>query len=641
MEKEEINSQQQRSYPMERVMPSSGGSGAQEELGVQQNIQSMYCKDLVFAEGTEFSFEELRSRRYFKQLNEKVLHLSQMKQQLRAQIEQKQKLIQGKKGEAQKQSEVPQCSSKVSGVSCAPVIPVETAPLKIYSEPEMSSNSAMRTGLVSQDEVIGQGRSAIKQKSSRASKPFIVHEERPNTRSFSANQKSLKLPTSILKVRQPASESPSDKDASISRSEEAIINGHWNKTLCRSPDDTCDFVRAAQLASTPFGGPVKQNPSEEALMEECESLNKTASVIFKEPNPDAVAQTKKLSPIQEISHEWGYTSFPCTSTGEPESQDGPSAQPENTKVNQSISRTSESAPALESKTVNPCSLTVRKALLDNMDLSTFPNFSTKSGHLPTDNDDLNFDGETCFFIKIIDVERSLYCSSSGTVLVKVDESAVPWDFYICSQLRARLPANLQHCHAQSTCYFYENGSFTLWRIHRGQTIQCLLEEHIDKRDVPVVAVQLLEMVKQMHSCRLVCGTLRPDTLMLCSCEDSFVFGTDFSSSLDLELQPEVMMKDLPFAQDYIKQGLLLSTASPYQVDLCGIAEIVHLLLVGTSMKLVKDDLYWRLAEDSESNLGEPLGPLWEDFFHNILNPEDKSSVCVLTNLINNLKNACS
>lgn len=83
----------------------------------------------------------------------------------------------------------------------------------------------------------------------------------------------------------------SPQDASISRSEEAIINGHWNKTLCRSPDDTRDFDRAAQLASTPFVGPVRQNPSGE---EEHEALNKTASVIFKEPKVDAIVEPKKL-----------------------------------------------------------------------------------------------------------------------------------------------------------------------------------------------------------------------------------------------------------------------------------------------------------------------------------------------------------
>lgn len=54
---------------MENVLPLSGGNGPQEEQA--GNVQSMYCKELVYGEGTEFSFEELRAQRYFKQLNGK------------------------------------------------------------------------------------------------------------------------------------------------------------------------------------------------------------------------------------------------------------------------------------------------------------------------------------------------------------------------------------------------------------------------------------------------------------------------------------------------------------------------------------------------------------------------------------------
>lgn len=107
---------------------------------------------------------------------------------------------------------------------------------------------------------------------------------------------------------------------------------------------------------------------------------------------------------------------------------------------------------------------------------------------------------------------------------------------------------------------------------------------------------------------------------------------DFSNSLDLELQTDVKtVQFLPSAQDYIHQGLLLPSASPYQVktplsrfprkqyrlrrvkwmswsfmlfssyflqvDLCGIAEIVHMLLFGKNMKIIKYASYWRLAEE--------------------------------------------
>ncbi|KAF5891255.1 apolipoprotein, partial [Clarias magur] len=598
------------------VKPGDGAipswSGPQEESVSQSKeqpcpVQAMYCKELLLAGGTEFSFEELRSQRYFKQLNEKVLHLNKVKEELKFQIEQKQKLIQGRNGTSQ-----PQGFFQTPTVSCAPVVPKDAASLKFSNEPDICINSAIRNSIINHEDM-AQGTASVKQRSSQPSKSFAIYDEnvlpeKPNTRSSSVNLKSLKLPTSILKSRQPASVTPSDKDASLSRSEEAIINAHSNKTLCRSPEDTYDFIHAAQLASTPFGGLGRQNSSERGPMEENETLNKTGSVTFKEPSSQPKAETKKLSPIQEISHEWGHISLASTYPLEPDLQGLPTTDSGITEVIQPTSGNTVFASAMETEPVNPCSLKIRKALLDTVDLSSFANFRRKSGSLP-EPDDLHLDGETLFFLKKIgDWGICLYLSNGDNVLVKVDESTVPWDFYINSQLRARMNADLQHCHAQSTCYLYENGSLTLWQVPQGQTIQELLDNHVDKRDVLLLAIRLLEMVKLMHSCRLVHGSLQPETLIVChSCEDK-VISMDFSNSLDLEQQSDVKtVQSLPSAQVYIEQGLLLPSASPYQVDLCGIAQIVHLLLFGRNMMVIKDTSFWTLADDS--------GPLdWQRAF---------------------------
>lgn len=643
MEKVETSTRALRSYPANTLEAAAPPSTQEEQ--VSQNVQCMYCKELVYCDGMEFSFEELRAKRYYKQVNEKVVQLSKVKEELKFQIEQKQKLVQERNNTTQHQeketfqmlatntlNKEPNVSHSTQNTS-APV-PLRTTFQKNFQAPDTSNDSYLKNGQTSQDEDMGQ---AFKQGCTQESRAFIIHNEnalpeKPNLRSSSMNHKSLKLPTGILKARQPAPTCPSDKDASVSRSEEAIINGHWNKTLCRSPDDTCDFVRAAQLASTPFGGQIRPNLSDKKEAEVSSSDAKSVNIQGSHPEP--IAEPNKLSPIQEISREWA-TSFASTAPGEPEAQ-GKSTTSGIMESMQPSSGKNESTLVFESSNATPCSQEVRKSLLDNVDLSSFVNFSRMVGPLPEFND-LQLGDETLVFLEQMEKDLYHYYSDSEMVFVKVDETTEPWDFYISSRLQAGLPTELWCCHTQISCHLYENGSVTLWRCFHAKTIKNLVDERMQRRDVCLVVIHLLEMVKQMHACRLVHGDLRPERLMVCcSCEHR-VSGFEFSSSLDLELQTEVKsVQGILSAQKYLNQGVLLPSDSPYQVDLCAVAEIVHLLLVGRSMEPVKEGSYWRVG--AQSGQSESLDSMWEAFFNKLLNPEDKSTVSILSELINNLKN---
>uniref|UniRef100_A0A9J7XVD8 BUB1 mitotic checkpoint serine/threonine kinase Ba n=1 Tax=Cyprinus carpio carpio TaxID=630221 RepID=A0A9J7XVD8_CYPCA len=443
--------------------------------------------------------------------------------------------------------------------------------------------------------------------------------------SSSANRNSLKLPTLSLKGPKPKAELSTDKD--ISRSEEAIVNGHWNKTLCRSPDDTCEFARAAQLASTPFAGVERPKASESVLME---NLSRTAPESSKPANSN---EEKKLSPILEISQEWGGTSFATFS------QD-PLKRFNDPEISRAVERP-ETLLEEVSESEDVCGLDIRSRLYHQADVTSFSNFQRRAGRLPDASgvDDLRLDGEMLVYRGKLETLKdfTLYSSGTAAVFLKVDCSGVPWDFFISSQLSARRSCDGPARDVQICCDVFENGCVTLWRIPHGDTLQDLLAEPVAREDVCLLVVLLLELVKEFHSCRVVHGGLKPESLYF---YHSGITALDFSNSVDLQLQTDVTTaRALPSAQKYIQQGLLSPSASPYQVDLISVAEIVHMLLFDRPMKVTQENSAWSLDEGSGSQHCAPVEPLWKNFFHMILNPEEKSSELVLSELISNVRNS--
>ncbi|XDV41100.1 hypothetical protein PO909_010023 [Leuciscus waleckii] len=606
------------SAPAETALPSQRIPTPEEQASQQEDhVQIMYCKDQVYQGDVEFSLEELRAQRYYRALSEKASHINKIKQELQLQIEQKQRLIQQRISTAPQQI-VDEESGSSSAGACEPAAPVvKRAPFVIYSDQE-EGHEVQRRSSVSREEHTHQSGSDSRQQKTATAKPFSASDENRQTHrpSSSANRVSLKLPTSSLKVSKSKADLSADRqDSSISRCEEAIVNGHWNKTLCRSPDDTCEFARATHLASTPFGGVERQK-----LPENPESTKAPSSTMSPEEN--------KLSPILEISQDLGGTSFANFS------QD-PMKRFNDMEISRAVEGPEtvlENVSVTESEDV--CGPGVRSRLCQQADLTTFSSFHRKTELLPDTGGDLNLDGETLLYRKKKKKDFTVYSSSDATVLLKLDSSSVPWDFFISSQLRARLSHDQQDHLVQISCYVFENGCMTLWRIPHGETIEDLLAEPIARSSVSRLVLLLLELVKQFHSCQVVHGGLKPETLYS---YHSGITAVDFSNAVDLQLQSDVKTaQDLPSAQEYIQQGLLSASASPYQVDLIGLAEIVHILLFNRPMKVTQENSAWSVDELSGSDQSAPVNSSWKDFFHMTLNPEQKSSSLVLSDLISHV-----
>ncbi|XP_064182060.1 mitotic checkpoint serine/threonine-protein kinase BUB1 beta isoform X1 [Anguilla rostrata] len=666
--------------PLERLQEQQ--QQQQQVLG-QAREQSMYCKELLLSGATEFCFEELRAERYRKKLaqdlEDKEAKLRRVKDELWRQIEEKQRLLLEKSHEAdaghQAQHYVAESDAiqhvehslpgPSSSVSQGPTTGFKVfdesvasssgiCPLKVYRDTD-SADSVPEPEMIQKNEV-----------ESKAT-PFTVFDESaiceqpqdvvPMVLSKPSARKPLcairKLQGDALATRPP---SESDCLEGIEPlNEDAIIGSYRNNTLCHIPDDTCDFARAAQLASTPFSGGQNHRLSlsmEGGLAEDVSEAGASTSkdvptFTNTQPGFEGALRVKKLSPIQEASLEDGSCSGSSVSSS---SLSGASSM---RAMNLSIIPELGSSEAAQNNEPNasetemevPTGEAVRRRALEKIDLSSFPNFHKKTEPLPTVNEHevLSTDDEAFVILSGI-ISNDSYTMHFGqtkcceNVVMKVDLHPVPWDFYIKTQLRNRLGSDSnKYFSEQSRCFLYEDGCITVsWGHYQGTLQECLAKSPLPENVAALLVIELLELVGQMHSCRLVHGDLRPNTLLLRHRTgfeglESALRAVDFSHSLDLDLQPEVTsVLGHPGAQVFLRQGVLSPSSSPYQMDLLGIAETVHVMLEKRSMQLVCKDSEWVLAEDLEVVSGSP--DVWRDFFSMILNPGTRSTVSVLSEL---------
>lgn len=615
--------------------PPSKEESALEEGGGGVNEQSMYLKELLLNGPVELSIEELRAEHYFarkrQEIEETIQQQSQAKERLRQQIDETQRLLQLQQSQQRPQqvtgTEYMQITECRSG-SALPTSQQNAMAFQIFDEGSQSGaahgsgNSIPREKDMCTDDVfLPAGDRGLCFKTPY---PFpagtIPHSERTLSKNFPERTESLN---------------------------EEVVSGHKNKTLCSSPEDTQDFVKAAKMASSPY----------HAMGQRVVLPN--AGILTKEPGitPQLDADSdgrKKLSPIEEASLEaWGSMASGPTSASSVCTNSGGKAVHQLGRLEESHAEPhpeamDQNSPCIQPVIEDPCSVRVRQRLLDQVDLSSFPNFYSEDGPLPmaVEDDVLILGNDTFATYSKMDYENfSIYAGQGGgDVAIKLERTAVPWDFYIGSQLRERLARDSQApVHDAGRCFLFQDGCVTVHKAPQQSTLREVAEESFEEI-VASLAMQTVELVRLMHSCHLIHGALSPDTLVMNRPYDQpmdeigAAVALDFSCCVDLELQPEVTAAhSLPAAQNFITQGLLDPSASPYQVDLLGIAETVHTLLKKRTMRLVKEDSVWTLEEYQEAHPSDRSDAFWSKFFRTILNPGDRDSVSVLTELLEDMK----
>uniref|UniRef100_A0A8C4W3D8 BUB1 mitotic checkpoint serine/threonine kinase B n=1 Tax=Gopherus evgoodei TaxID=1825980 RepID=A0A8C4W3D8_9SAUR len=441
--------------------------------------------------------------------------------------------------------------------------------------------------------------------------------------------------------------------------EDAILTGSYkNKTLCPSPEDTCDFVRAAHLASTPFHGVVAQriqpptNP-ESTLKEECpepKSTSLSQQIPICEGIYNETLCIKKLSPIMEASQEDTHSSGSSVSSASSLSSVTHISTikylhiPEKLELAQSLPVEMASDAGGSEDSTMLWSAEQRRRLLDPLpdSLSNSPSFCSENGPMPV----MELEKEIELGNEIYCIKREYWTSEEYKMFfgvlssfaeldakgfaIKVSSKPVPWDFYITLQLQERLSNDFDQSFSENcSCFLYLDGCailhreinrFTLWDI-----IQCC-------KAIPEEKLHKAEIVNGNFVQR-ICDPFANNEIT------SALKIVDFSYSLDVRLQPRMsLLNSFPIAQTQYGQQILAKCSLPYQIDLVGIAEIVHLMLFGEHLQVYQEDSLWKISQNFSKTVGSDL---WNKFFRRILNADGKSTVPMLRELREEMSGICN
>ncbi|XP_021574161.1 mitotic checkpoint serine/threonine-protein kinase BUB1 beta [Carlito syrichta] len=630
-----------------------------QQVSEEKKEKVMYCKEKIYAGVGEFSFEEIRAEVFRKKLKEQreaeLLTSAEKRAEMQKQIEEmekKLKEIQTTQQERTGDQEEEKVPTKKTAELQIPPESQEIPGMPLYSS-VCPVNSCARETLLAENIWQEQPHSI------GPSMPFSIFDE------FLLSEKKNKSPptdsSQVLTQRRPlailkTSESiTSNEDVSPDvcdeftdiepLSEDAVITGFRNVTICPNPEDTCDFARAAHFVSTPFHEimPLKDLSSDpERLLQEedldvktSEDQQTTCATIY---NP--TLSIKKLSPIIEDSREATHSSGFSGSSASVASTSSIKCL----QIPEKLELTNETA---ENLTQSPWCSQYRSQLLKSLpELSSSAEISVEDRPMPKLEIEKEIElGNEDYYIKreyLVCEDYKLFWvaprNSAELTIIKVSSQPVPWDFYINLKLKERLNEEYDHL---CNCYQYQDGCIVWHQYINCFTLQDLLQhgEFITHEITVLVIYNLLTIVEKLHKAEIVHGDLSPRSLILRNrIHDPYDYNknnqalkiVDFSYSVDLRVLLDVFtLSGFRTVQILEGQKILANCSSPYQVDLFGIADLAHLLLFKEHLQVFWDGSLWKLSQNiSELKDGE----LWNKFFVRILNASDESTVSVLREL---------
>eukprot|EP00095_Tigriopus_kingsejongensis_P011955 maker-scaffold476_size161517-snap-gene-0.36 protein:Tk11955 transcript:maker-scaffold476_size161517-snap-gene-0.36-mRNA-1 annotation:"mitotic checkpoint serine threonine-protein kinase bub1" len=235
------------------------------------------------------------------------------------------------------------------------------------------------------------------------------------------------------------------------------------------------------------------------------------------------------------------------------------------------------------------------------------------------------------------------------VVLKVQKPADEWEFYICSELHARLSqmgASGVHFMQIPRCFNFDDGSVFVSEHQQGtllDVINAMTHGALAKSMVETVALyylyEILGIVQKLQQVQIIHGDIKPDNFLILSFpvindnaqnpEEMFEASQatlqliDYGRSIDMSAFPRGKTFREVFKTEALKTPQMRENRPwSYELDYVGIASTAHVLLLESYMKLGKKG-----SDEGSSSHYAPQAqfkrwhdiPFWNDFFYAFLN----------------------
>ncbi|XP_015463993.3 mitotic checkpoint serine/threonine-protein kinase BUB1 isoform X2 [Astyanax mexicanus] len=287
-------------------------------------------------------------------------------------------------------------------------------------------------------------------------------------------------------------------------------------------------------------------------------------------------------------------------------------------------------------------------------LTSYPNLSLCTRGLPTLTPKMSVQmGEDSLRVDFVlgqgafaTVYQATNLTTSQKFILKVQKPANPWEFYINSQLNARVLRKERHLFNQlHSAHLFTNGSVLVGELHNCGTLLSVVNLYKSRSEKvmpqPLVlyfSMCILQMVEQLHQAKIIHADIKPDNFLLgerflenedldAESLDHGLVLIDFGQSIDMTLFPE----GTAFTARCMTSGfqcteMLSGRPWNYQTDYFGIAGTVHCMIFGSYMQVRNEGGVWKTNGIFKRN---PHSDLWQEFFHVLLNvPDCNSALCL-------------